>query len=512
MNRRIFLKGVGGVALAAPFLSSLHEKEAKAQGTPPPRRSVIYHTHNGCLTNRWFPKVSNGTIDAAALEGTTLAGLASHADKLLFPRGVKMFNSYAEIQSVDPHDQAMGSKLTCATIETSGNRYATSHSMDHEIALQMNTPGTSPLVLSVAGGSGGSIKDILSFSGPGEAFPAQTNPQTVYNQLTQALGTGGGGETEADYRIKRGESVLDLVAGQLSYIKSQPMSMSDKQKIEAWETLLRSSEIPIAGMAGCDQATADEMGIEMFIAQAGTDSGGGSSVFGSGDVSEAAYKYGASAMFRLMALTMICDMNRSLIFTYPGYAVYAFLGHEHDHHGLSHRNGSFEVGGTCVTGVVDMIHQIDTFFAEKYVELVDLLKGIPEGDGTLLDNTATMWLPELADGNSHNTNNLPIVIAGSLGGYLKQGQSVNLDGSGEIDTGNSEANCTDGNTNNSNTFATSSRQGNQPINKLLLTIMNGCGCTDGNGQPMTEWGQFDSASQSAGITKPGEFEALRASS
>ena len=76
MNRRIFLKGVGGVALAAPFLGSLHEKEAKAQATPPPRRSVVYHTHNGCITNRWFPKVSNGALTAAAFEGTTLAGLA----------------------------------------------------------------------------------------------------------------------------------------------------------------------------------------------------------------------------------------------------------------------------------------------------------------------------------------------------------------------------------------------------------------------------------------------------
>jgi len=511
MNRRLFLKGVGGVALATPFLSSLHEKEAKAQGTPPPRRSVIFHTHNGCLTNRWFPTVSNGALTAAALEGTTLAGLAPHVDKLLFPRGIKMFNSFAEIQSVDPHDQAMGSKLTCATIETSGDRYATSHSMDHEIANQMNQPGVSPLVLSVAGGAGGSIKDILSFSGPSEAFPAQTNPQTVYNQLTQALGTGGGGETEADWRIKRGESVLDLVGGQLTYLKAQPMSTSDKQKIEAWETLLRSAEVPIATMAGCDQATADEMGIDGLIAMAGTDSGGGSSVFGSGDVSEAAYRYGSSAMFRLMALTMICDMNRALIFTFPGYAVYAFLGHEHDHHGLSHRNGSFEVGGTCVTGVVDMIHQIDMFAASKYLELVELLKGIPEGDVTLLDNTATMWLPELADGNSHNTNNLPIVIAGSLGGYLKQGQSVNVDTGGDIDTGNSEANCTNGNNDNQNTFATSSRAGMAPINKLLLTIMNGCGCVGADSQPMTEWGQFDSANQGAGITDPGEFESLRAS-
>jgi len=40
--------------------------------------------------------------------------------------------------------------------------------------------------------------------------------------------------------------------------------------------------------------------------------------------------------------------------------------------------------------------------------------------------------------------------------------------------------------------------------------MNGCGCVGADGGPMTEWGQFDSASESAGITKPGELDQLRA--
>src|SRR5690606_13372256 len=232
-------------------------------------------------------------------------------------------------------------------------------------------------------------------------------------------------------------------------------------------------------------STAAALELDYYIAAAGTPSNGGSSVFGSGDVSETAFKYGATAMFRLMALSMMCDTNRSFIFTYPGYAVYKFLGHSHDHHGLSHRNGSFEVGGTCVNGVLDMIHEVDLFFAEKYVELVNLLNQFDEGNGMMLDNTATMWLPELADGNAHNTNNLPIVIAGSLGGYLKQGQSIDLEGN--IDTGNSEASCSGGNT--SVGFGTSSNKGRDPINKLLLTIMNGCGCTATYGGPMMQWGQ-----------------------
>ena len=512
MNRRRFLKGVGGATLAVPFLSSLQEKQSKAQDAGPPRRVVIFHSHNGCLTNRWFPKTAHGALSATDLAGTTLEGLTPFVDRLLFPRGIKSYNMYGEIQAVDPHDQAMGSKLTCAKIEESGSRYATSHSMDHEIARQVNPNGASPLVLSVAGGAGGSIKDILSFQGPGEAYPAQTNPTTIYNQLTNLLADGGGAPiNEGDYRLRRGESVFDLVDGQLQSFIQQDMSALDRQRVQAWQDLLRDAETGGGGGAGvtaeCTKATAEGLMIDSFIAQAPAGDGGGSDLFGSQDVSEEAFKYGASAMFRLMALSMICDTNRALAFTYPGYAIYRFLGHTHDHHGLSHRNGSLAVGGTCVNGVIDMIYQIDQFMAEKYVELVTLLDSIPEGDVKLLDNTATIWLPELADGNAHNTNNLPIVIAGSLGGYLKQGQAINVDGGGMIDTGNSEANCVNSDS-NSNTFATASTQGNAPINKLHLTLMNGVGCQAEGGGPMTTWGQFDG--RNGTISNPGEFEDLKA--
>jgi hypothetical protein len=126
----LFLRGAAGAALAAPFLSSLG-RSARAQEVTAPRRVVIFDTNNGCLTNRWFPKLdgADGAITPAVLEGTTLAGLSSHASKLLFPRGLGMapkgFNvSVDGVQYFDPHDQGMGSKLTCAPIDSAGDHYA----------------------------------------------------------------------------------------------------------------------------------------------------------------------------------------------------------------------------------------------------------------------------------------------------------------------------------------------------------------------------------------------------
>ena len=148
-------------------------------------------------------------------------------------------------------------------------------------------------------------------------------------------------------------------------------------------------------------------------------------------------------MLNLIALNMICDTNRVLLMVWPGYVIFNWDGmkHTNEHHGLSHRTGNFEVGGNCrVDGVLDKLSEIDRWYAKKYAKLVGLLDSIGEGGGKLLDNTATVWLPELSDGAAHNLNNLPIVVAGSAGGYLKQGEVVQLETS-KPDPGKSDSTC-----------------------------------------------------------------------
>jgi hypothetical protein len=56
------------------------------------------------------------------------------------------------------------------------------------------------------------------------------------------------------------------------------------------------------------------------------------------------------------------------------------------------------------------------------------LQQIPEGDGTLLDNTVVLWCNELAKGNVHGRVNAPYVLAGRAGGALRSGRFLNFDG------------------------------------------------------------------------------------
>ena len=531
LNRRIFLKGVAGACLAAPFLSSVHEQWAKAQGVAAtaPKRLVIFYTHNGCLTTRWFPTNENGAMQASDLKGTYLEPLSPYVNKLLMPRGFRSLNQYGSGQTIDPHDQACGSKLTCAYISTESNRYATAESLDHTIAKQINPGDKTPLVLSV-GAPSTLIKEVISFSGPSQAFPSNVNPQGVYKLLsgvvmsgggTSTGGTSGGGTmTPADYHVQRGKSVIDLVSDDLQTYKRLNMSKADQTRVDTWLSLLRDTETGMqdpAMVAACNASTQATLGITDAALTAASPTGmiTAGNVLGpkgtaDGDANLAtSFTKGGDIMMNLMALAMTCDINRVFVFLYPGYVTYKWDGMmmTKEHHGISHRTGDFTVGGNCYAGVVDMIAQIDTWLAGKFTRLVQTFDSLPEGDGTLLDNTATMWLPELSDGAAHNLNNLPILIAGSCGGYLKQGAIVNVEGKGTIGKGNSESSCQNGGTIGN----TGSSGGNFPINKLYVTLMNAVGCTASDGGPVTKFGVFDGNKDTDGIKNPGEVTALKAS-
>ena len=97
------------------------------------------------------------------------------------------------------------------------------------------------------------------------------------------------------------------------------------------------------------------------------------------------------------------------------------------------------------------------------------------------------------------------LLAGSAGGYLKTGQSINLD-SKTLGTGNSEASCTNG---TDVGFGTGSQGGNVLLNKLYVTLLNAIGATNA-GQPITSFGVCDTNDIAAGITKPGELDLIKA--
>jgi hypothetical protein len=385
---------------------------------------------------------------------------------------------------------------------------ATGRSLDHICAEQVNPNGAAPLVMQIGGVRNDSLSNF-SYSNPKEIFPGIGTPTAIFNNLTNLFSDGA--MTPDTYKVVRGKSVIDIVRDDLDSLKRVPMSMSDSQKLNDWTELLHQTSGAVA--AQCNETTAMGLGLT---------EGGGQ---GGGDLSKS-----ADTMFNLAVLSAICDANRVIFMKFPGTTIFKWdgLNHTKDSHGISHRTGDANMGGSCVDGVLDMIAEIDDWYAKKFAYLVGQLDSFSEGDVKLLDNTATVWFQEDSDGNSHNLNNIPILQAGSCGGYFKVGQAVNLDGGKpDMTVGNSEGACgPDGKPNDFailDSLGTPSDVGSKPINKYFCNLMNAIGVKAGvdgfpavgGAAPVTHFGKYDdtklfTSSDPSSIKDPGEYAELRA--
>ncbi len=95
------------------------------------------------------------------------------------------------------------------------------------------------------------------------------------------------------------------------------------------------------------------------------------------------------------------------------------IGVRDGHHSISHHRQD-------VKKLRD-IAKIDTFYAEQFGYFLNKLKSTPDGIGkNLLDNSMILFGSGISDGNRHNNDNLPIILAGH-GGDLKAGRIVEAD-------------------------------------------------------------------------------------
>lgn len=475
LRRRAFLRGLGGVTVGLPFLESLTPK-AHAQASSGIKRFGVFFCCNGVNMKQWFPSGGFGALSAAGLAGSANEVLGPHAGKLLMPRGIHMsprgYNQ--DGGGADDHGKGMAHKLT-AQFASEDDWLAQGESLDYRIAREIN-PGSAgarrpPLNLMVGYSANYKGLDFISYSGPGAAVQAINNPWTAYKQFMN-LGMSMASQ-EAELRIKnRRQSVLDLVSEQFDDLKRGPLSKSDKDKLDQHFSFIRDLEQNMsAGLVSC----LDE-GVKS-AAQAYQDRGEGEDFDGQYDD----YVELTDLQLDIYALALACDYTRVVTFHFDrgsGGPTFKWDGmsHEYNHHKLSH-------GTTCdggcedpVAGYEAMLFDIDKWHMNKFARLLSKLDGYVEENGqTILDNSAILYANELSDGKAHSFLDLPFIIAGSAGGYFKQGQYIKL---------------ADSNDNRS-----------APHNKLLTTLANAVGV------PLERFGTTDSAAQTM---QSGQYEELLA--
>jgi hypothetical protein len=479
LRRRAFLRGAGGVIVGLPFLESLAAPApAQAQGEGAIKRFGVFFCCNGVNMERWFPAGSYGALTAEALTGTANEPLALLASKLLFPRGLHMSpRGYGQDGGGgDDHGKGMAHKLT-ASFASDDDWIARGESIDYAIARQIN-PGPEgarrpPLNLMVGYSGGFRGLDYVSYSGPGSAVQAINNPWTAYKQFMN-LGASMGSMEMAMRIAERRQSVLDVVTEQFNDLKRGPLSKADRDKLELHFTNIRNLEDAAsrAAVSCMDAGVATR-------AQEYEGRGEGEEFEGQ----YADYVKLTELQLDIYALALACDYTRVATFHFDrgsGGPTFKWDGmnHEYNHHKLSH-------GTTCdggcedpVAGYGDMLFNIDRWHQKMFARLLTTLDGYTEEGGrTVLENSAILYANELSDGKAHSFMDLPFIVAGSAGGYFKQGQYIELGEAGGSD--NDKA----------------------PHNKLLTTLVNSMGIA------MERFGTDDSAAETM---QPGQYEQLLA--
>ncbi|HMC12271.1 MAG TPA: DUF1552 domain-containing protein, partial [Pirellulaceae bacterium] len=125
-------------------------------------------------------------------------------------------------------------------------------------------------------------------------------------------------------------------------------------------------------------------------------------------------------MLDMMALAIQSDTTRICTFMF-GNAVsgrnFSFLdGVRGGHHDISHHQKSTEK--------LEMYHLINRWHIEQYAYLLNKLRGMKEGEGTVLDNSMILFGAGLRDGDAHSPHNLPLVLGGRGGGRIASGQHL----------------------------------------------------------------------------------------
>jgi hypothetical protein len=95
---------------------------------------------------------------------------------------------------------------------------------------------------------------------------------------------------------------------------------------------------------------------------------------------------------------------------------YREIGIADGHHPLTHHRND--------PAMMEKVAQINTYHTRQFAGWLEKLKSLPEGDSNILDNSMIVYGAGLADGNRHTHEDLPTLIAGRGGNFIKSGRRV----------------------------------------------------------------------------------------
>ncbi|MDC0672827.1 DUF1552 domain-containing protein [Nannocystis radixulma] len=413
LSRRAMLKGAGGACLALPLLDIMGGCNADLASKPQqfrgsggvPKRFVVFWTPNGTIMQHWRPSGSESSFTLPRI----LQPLDPHKQDIVVLDGVDEMSAYKG--PGDAHQKGTGQSLTATELQEGdfpgdGGKsagWADGISVDQAIA---DVVGDQTKFRSLEFGVyvyGANVGSRISYRGPAQPIPPENDPTAAFNRIFADLES----DPEAQMRrIAERKIVLDAVAADYQRLVKK-VGAADRIKLEAHLAAVRDIEMRLetGGTIGgaCEPPMLGEVADPLKVANIP--------------------KTGKLQM-DLLAMALACDLTRvaSIMWTNSATAKpFPWLNIPEGHHELAHR-------GDGDLDAQEKLTVINTWYCEQFAYLIEKLKSIPEGDGTVLDNTLLIWVNEHQKGNDHDRHEIPYVVAGKAGGAVKTGRWLQVPG------------------------------------------------------------------------------------
>jgi hypothetical protein len=399
ISRRAILRGAG-VTIALPWLESFAAKAGTKGAEAFPKRFGVVFLGCGVNEDHWGAEGSGPEMKLSK----SLSPLEPLKSKINVIHG--LFNKGA--MGLGIHPPQTGSLLTGATL-TKGAVIRSGISVDQMMASRIGQETLHPsLVLACEQPITGfhesnysmAYSSHISWQTPESPVPNEIYPSLAFDMLFENRGS------------LLNLSILDRVKERTERV-SRKISASDNAKLDEFMTSVREVEKRVEGMRKAKEKADDLAKLKNRPVWSLERPANG--------LPEDLREH-AKVMVDLIAIAFQTDKTRiaTLMISRDLSAMYyPFLSVTQAHHGASHYNNN------------DEYERITRWHLSQFAYLASKLDSMPEGDGTVLDNSCLIFLSNLWIGRTHNNSRLPIVLAGGLGGTLQTGRTLDYVNAGD---------------------------------------------------------------------------------
>jgi hypothetical protein len=388
-----------------PSLRALAAKENAGEKSFPKRLAFVY-IPNGANMADWTPKAMGTDFELPSIL-EPLKGLRGDFQVLT---GLAQDKARPNGDGAGDHARASASFLTgCQARKTAGADIKAGVSVDQIAAGKIGRLTRLPS-LELSGersrpsgncdsGYSCAYQFNLSWKTESTPMPPEVDPRLVFERLFANNITGEAQENRA-VRLRNRKSILDFVSEDAARLKKN-LGYTDQRKLEEYLSAVREVELRIERSAQFAATLPD------YTKPTGI---------------PADNKEHIRLLFDLLTLAFQTDTTRiaTYLLAHDGSnRAYPDIGVSEGHHDLSHHGND--------AAKMQKIAKINHFHATQFAYFLEKLKSIQEGESTLLDNCMIVYGAGIGDGNRHNHDDLPILLAGRGGGTLHGGRHVRFD-------------------------------------------------------------------------------------